>query len=195
LEHAETLLGFLDYTDRTGLMASTIRTYAAAISATAAPISGSPPLGQDPDVIRLLGSLKRHGSRTHRDNAMWDLGEALKSLSEMKGRDILFLAKKTAFLLAIASCWRPASDLERISFRSIRFTENAVSFSAHNVKEAASKSVRIVAFSDCRVCPVRTLQDYIEATAIDIIYWPTIIEPRPPVRPKNEHWAVLTRKL
>ena len=76
-----------------------------------------------------------------------------------------FLSTKTAFLIAITTFWRPASDLARISYKSIQFTSNAVEFMAHDVKEHGSKSARIVAFSkNPKVCPVQALKVYLNTT-------------------------------
>lgn len=133
LEDTTTLLKFLAHLDESGLMQSTIRTYAVAISATARTVSGQP-LGQDKDVERMLAYTARHGKKSVKDNTMWDLGKALRNLASNTNTSTQFLGRKTAFLLAVTTCWRPASDLARISAQSIRFSQDTVTLSAHDVK-------------------------------------------------------------
>ena len=79
------------------------------------------------------------------------------------------LTAKTAFLLAIATFWRPASDLARISYSSIKFNneKTEVMFSAIDVKEGAQKSMRLVELTEKYCCPVYTLRKYLNLTNDD----------------------------
>jgi integrase-like protein len=167
MERGKTLVEFIAHLDEEGFAASTIRTYAVAISSVAIedPLTGEK-IGQDPDVERILSAVKRHGMRYLKDNAMWDLGEALSRLKEVDDTDLAKLTSKTAFLLAIVTFWRPGSDLARISHSSIKFDRSGkeVTLYAIDVKEAYQKHVRIVAFEDEGCCPVVTLKKYLHAT-------------------------------
>lgn len=147
--------------------ASTIRSYAMGISSISMEDpSTNRPIGQDADVDRILGAVKRHGMKYLKDNMMWDLGEALNQLKDLDDSDMMTLTAKTAFLLTIVTFWRPASDMARISFASITFnnTEEEVTLTAIDVKEAWQKSTRILKFEDPECCPVITLKKYLDAT-------------------------------
>ena len=78
MESGRSLVEFIACLGEEGFAARTIRTYAVAISSVAIedPSTGEK-IGQDPDVERILGAVKRHGMRHLKDNTMWDLGEAL----------------------------------------------------------------------------------------------------------------------
>ena len=91
---------------------------------------------------------------------------ALKQLRELDDTDMTTLTAKTAFLLAIVTFWRPASDLAKISFASIKFnsTKDEVTLYAIDVKETHQKFTRITKFEDAERCPVITLKKYLHAT-------------------------------
>ena len=144
-----------------------IRSTAAAISAVSRndPTTGKP-IGQDCDVDRVLNAVQRHGVKHLKENVMWDLGAALRKLENLEVLDLTALTAKTAFLLAIVTFWRPASDLSRISYSSIRFSTNdsEVMLTAYDTKEADKKTVRIIAFRERACCPVYTLRRYMRRT-------------------------------
>jgi hypothetical protein len=167
VESGKTLVEFIADLDDKKYAASTIRSYAVGISSISMedPLTNKP-IGQDADVDRILGAVKRHGMKYLKDNMMWDLGEALNQLKDMDDSDMTTLTAKTAFLLAIVTFWRPASDMARISFASITFnnTGEEVTLTAIDVKEACQKSTRILKFEDPECCPVITLKKYLNAT-------------------------------
>jgi integrase-like protein len=96
---------------------------------------------------------------------MWDVKSALEKLKQLTTSNLEETSQKTAFLLSLCTCWRPASDLARIPKEAIRFMEcGGVEVQAVDVKEGGSKMVRLKPFPDKSICPVATLRLYIDMT-------------------------------
>jgi integrase-like protein len=170
VESGETLVRYIAYLDNVGYAATTIRSTAVAISSISIRDPNThKPIGQDVDVIRVLNAVRRHGLKHMKTNVMWDLGAALEKLKDVDDTKRATLTAKTAFLLAITTFWRPASDLSRIAYSSIKFNseKTEVMFSAIDVKEGAQKSTRLVGFNEKACCPVYTLRKYLHWTKDD----------------------------
>ena len=170
VESGESLVRYIAYLDTVGYAATTIRSMAVAISSVSLEDpKTNKPIGQNMDVVRVLHAVRRHGTKHLKDNVMWDLGAALQRLKDVDDSDWSTLSAKTAFLLAISTFWRPASDLARISYSSIKFNDlkTEVMFSAIDVKEGVQKSMRLVEFKEKYCCPVYTLRKYLHRTRDD----------------------------
>lgn len=100
----------------------------------------------------------------------WDTGPVLQYWSAVNHDDLLLLTQKALLLLALATAWRPRSDIGRILWLGTHFEfanhddvfPAAVSLTAWRTKEAERKQVSLRSFSDETICPVRTIWLYVE---------------------------------
>ena len=75
------------------------------------------------------------------------------------------LSSKTSILLALATFWRPRSDLARIEFKNVIFKEIYFKVTASQPKEGDFKTTTVYKCSDQDICPYVCLKKYIERTA------------------------------
>jgi hypothetical protein len=113
----------------------------------------------------------------------------LRSLKENSDLSLSELRSKLIFLLAFIEQLR-SSDIERISLKSIKFTENDVSFIILMPKEATKsnphKKIQLNKLKETKLCPVECLRQYIERTQnfrTNVSLDALIIEERSPHKP------------
>jgi hypothetical protein len=75
------------------------------------------------------------------------------------------LSEKTAFLLALGSFWRPRSDLARSSLDNLKISKEGITIVAIQPKEADYKQTFVSRCSIVEICPVHTLEIYLQRTA------------------------------
>jgi len=128
----------------------------------------------DPTKSQLLTMLKQAlvntGTKRPRRNTpvfpVQKLTDYLIELGPNNALDLKTLRAKAVCLLALVGLFRP-SDLELIKLDHLTFSESAVSianFGGKTDKDMAGIPTTITRSSSDRLCPVRTLQDYITKT-------------------------------
>lgn len=165
-----TVVEFLAYQFQQGFQYSTINTYRSALSATIAPIEGQQ-VGQHPLVCKLLQGMFNLRPPMPRYQSTWDVGivvQHLKGLSPTEEQTLQVLSKKLVTLLALANASR-ASDIHALDLQYHKFSEEGVLFHIPSLtktrRSGPPKTVFIAKFEDdSSICPVRTLQVYIEKT-------------------------------
>ena len=171
VESSTTLVHFIAHlASLKKLKADTIRTMVVGISSTSSPDTITErPIGQGYDVDGILQAFKTHGLKRVKDNNMWDLEEALKKIADNPDHELRLTRARTLFLLAIATFWRPGSDMQKISRKSVLFKgKEEVTFTAIDVKEGGNKTTTLLAYKeDWRVCPVYWLNFYMKLTQGD----------------------------
>ena len=150
--------------DKKGMNQKSIRTYCVAVCSTIETAT-TRKVGQERLIELTLKSLKISGSKTYKNQSMWDVQTALESLKSMSTTNFHELSQKTVFLIALCTCWRPGSDLSKIEFKSIRLVnDESVELHAYDVKEGESKVIALKTYTEKVICPVNTIQQYIEQT-------------------------------
>ena len=163
-EKPASIANWLASLNAAGLNAKSIRTYCVAVCSTIETASGER-VGKSSLIALTLRTLKVNGNRTIKNLAGWDVQTALGKLRNINTKNFHDLSQKTVFLIALCTCWRPASDLSRIPRESVRFLDcGSVEMQAVDVKEGGSKIVRLMPFSDKSICPAATLLSYIQQT-------------------------------
>jgi len=96
----------------------------------------------------------------------WDSSKLLNYLREIDSEktNLKMLSHKAVTLLALASFWRPKSDLSRIPLDQVSFTAEGLFISACKPKEGDFKSTEIRRHPEEAICPVATLECYIDRT-------------------------------
>ena len=78
--------------------------------------------------------------------------------------NIMELSMKAAVLLALSSCSRPRSDLERIYTKDVHFDSEKFQFTVTQPKEGDFKTIEVFKCSDVAICPWNCVMKYLEAT-------------------------------
>ena len=74
------------------------------------------------------------------------------------------LSMKTATLLALATHWRPKSDLERIKLEDVEIYGEYMYLTATQPKEGDFKRIKIHKINNIKICPIQCIIAYINAT-------------------------------
>lgn len=166
----KSVVDFLSFQFQQGRQYSTINSYRSALSATIPPIDGQP-VGQHPLVCKLLQGMFNKRPPMPRYQTTWDVGlviQCLKSLSPTEDQPLQVLSKKLVTLLALANASR-ASDIHALDLQFHKFSGEGVLFHIPSLtktrRSGPPKTTFIAKFEeDPSICPVRTLQIYIEKT-------------------------------
>lgn len=78
---------------------------------------------------------------------------------------LMELSEKTAFLLALGTFWRSRSDLARSSLDNLKISEAGIAIVAVQPKEADYEQTFVSRCSIMEICPVHTLEIYLQKTA------------------------------
>lgn len=141
------------------------------------------PLSTHPLIKRYVSGLSNTEARPPPPTSTWDIQPALQLASSwFQSSSLKEITWRTSFLLAITTGWRPRSDLGRILYSNINFTDNAgislgpcpldptitpssVFLFAWKPKEGDGKRILLQAFpSNLSICPVMALLLYTRQT-------------------------------
>jgi hypothetical protein len=158
----KSVLSFLEDGREQGLAFSTLRARLNAISTTLPLSPEGLTIGQLPLVDKFMKGLEATCPKNPPNRAMWDLKEALTNFAGWKEEDPQSLACKAAFILAIATMWRPRSDLSRLVRSQVIFDKEGVSLLVQSPKEGDWKSTFLPRNSLASIlCPVSLLKKYL----------------------------------
>jgi integrase len=124
------------------------------------------PLGLDETCRNLIKAIKEANPIKNKPTEQWDIGrwfEHLKAL-DATSIEIRKLAGKTAALIALATFWRPKSDLQRIHLEDVQINGESLYLGSTLPKEGDYKSTVIYRYEDQRICPIKNLETYLERT-------------------------------
>lgn len=138
------------------------------LSMTLPPIDGTD-IGKHPMVSKLMKGI--FNKNPPKPNSTWDVDRVLTCVAKIPSEARpLILSCKTAIIMALATFMR-ISELASIELKSVNVTESGASFSLLNLRKAqrsgplASFSIKRLPESAANVCPVATLQSYLELTS------------------------------
>lgn len=117
----------------------------------------------------LKGIRERYPKKRPKEKETWDVSRVLTDLARINSKTCTLkeLSKKTATLLALATLWRPRSDLSRIRLEDVRFDgEGNLELTVTQPKEGDWKETSLSRLEDESLCPVRCVEDYLERTRV-----------------------------
>lgn len=124
------------------------------------------PLGDHPLVQRFFKAIREENPSRPKNKESWNpeiLIETMRTI-ETKSCSQKLLSTKTVTLLALASFWRPRSDLARIRLKDVKIDSQGLEIVATKPKEGDFKETRIERIEDEATCAVKTLEIYLERT-------------------------------
>ncbi|KAI9550668.1 hypothetical protein GHT06_013482 [Daphnia sinensis] len=142
---------------------------ASMLSSTLDPVDGLR-IGEHPVVVKLLKGCFNQNPPRPKYSVTWDPSQVINFISSLGENDSLslsVLSGKAATLVALATLMR-VSEIAAIGFKSVTFSQNGVKFSLDSLRKAQrSGPLQTFSLSGCpdpKVCPVKTLKEYIERT-------------------------------
>ncbi|KZS06238.1 Uncharacterized protein APZ42_030369 [Daphnia magna] len=140
-------LEFLSHLHSSGMSYSSINIHRSMLSSTLDPVDGLR-IGEHPVEVKLLKGCFNQNPPRPKYSVTWD-------------------PSKAATLVALATLMR-VSEIAAIEFKSVTFSQNGVKFSLDSLRKAQrSGPLQTFSLSGCpdpKVCPVKTLKEYIERT-------------------------------
>lgn len=118
----------------------------------------------------LCGKLSKVAKEIHpqkrKRHSEWDVGQLLEFLKTIpdEEKELKLIAGKTAILIALASFWRPKSDLARIEEADVILEERTMYLGSTKPKEGNYKDVLIHKFEENAICPIESVKLYLSIT-------------------------------
>lgn len=163
-EKATSIVNWMAELNETRMKYRSIRSYCVAVCSTIESATRKR-MGQHPLIALTLKTLKINGVQSFQNHSMWDVKAVLERMKKVTTNGLKDVSKKTAFLLALCTCWRPAADLTRIPLDTVKFLDDgSVELQAVNVKEGGSKIAKLTPFPEEAICPVSAIRQYIKMT-------------------------------
>ena len=159
------LASFLVASYHEGKSYATIRSYAFGVSVCLPRPDGLPSLATTRVVADTLSGLKELAPVRVPCRTSWDVAHVLRFYADFPGQTALEVSERTALLVALATGWRPGSDLARISWSHCIVAPDGIHLVALRPKEGALKEVflrRLPPPSAC--CPVAAVETYLLLT-------------------------------
>ena len=127
------------------------------------------PLTEHPLCARLTKALKERNPQrpNEKEKETWDVKKVLDHLKEIDSEKagLERVSGKAVTLLALATFWRPRSDLARIQLQDVSFSNEKVRIICTKPKEGDFKETSISYYeAEPEICPVKTLKIYLERT-------------------------------
>ncbi|PIA12519.1 hypothetical protein COEREDRAFT_27510, partial [Coemansia reversa NRRL 1564] len=151
----------------------TLNVYRSAIASVWNIYFDTQPLAERPAVKALFTNKRKKGAPPAQRRHIWKVSDAIHRL-ELDGAPELLsdadLAARTAFLMALATIWRPRSDLGRLQYCDVEFigpsdAPTGMHLFARTTKEGGTKSATIQRLpGEHNVCPVRYAAAYAART-------------------------------
>ena len=126
----------------------------------------NPKLSDNILIQKISKASKEKFPRKRKNKNEWDAESLLEYLEKIDTNTagIKEISHKAVCLLSLASFWRPKSDLARIQLTDVKFSSTHVQLTSTLPKEGIAKSTTLSRFNNANLCPVRTLEKYIELT-------------------------------
>jgi site-specific recombinase XerD len=161
-----TLCKYLHWLMKQGYAYNTIRSAAIACSSFLPLLPSGVTVGSSPLVHQMLTGIKNQLPPKLPQRRTWDVSSVLAHLRANTPSTLLQLSRDTAVILALATGWRPRSDLERISFDHVEDDHtNGIRLLAVRPKESEFKEIFVRPTPEVDgPCPVDYLRRYIAAT-------------------------------
>lgn len=181
-EKAMSVVNWMTELNRAGMKYRSIRSYCVAVCSTVETATGHG-IGRDPLIALMLKTLKVNGAQSFKNHSMWDVKAALERMRSLATNSLKDVSRKTAFLLALCTCWRPAADLTRIPLDTVKFLDDgSVELQAVNIKEGGSKIAKLTPYPEKAICPVSAIRQYVEMTKSSRRNQPGMLLSSPTVR-------------
>ena len=165
----ERIIEFLSVQFNQGKQYSTLNSYRSSISVTHMPVDGIQ-FGKHPLISRLMKGVFHLRPPQPRYAGQWDVSKVLQFLEEKGNTESLSmkdLTYKLVMLMALANADR-ASDLCALDIRFLCLSTDGASFKLGALTKTARPDRSITSFysplPDSTLCPVRTLQLYLNRT-------------------------------
>lgn len=126
-----------------------------------------PPFGSHIHVKKLIKGIKEEYPAKPRAKPNWFVEPLLDAMRKIDSEiaPLEALSTKTAILLALATFWRPKSDLTRIRLEDVELDGGNLRLVATKPKEGEYKEISLSAFSESCICPVHCVAVYLKRTA------------------------------
>lgn len=160
------LSSFLVAAHRAGKSLATLRSYVFGCSVCLSRFDGSDSLATSAIVSDTLRGLEQLVPVRLPKRHTWDVAHVLRFYANFPGSTLQEIAERTALLLALATGWRPRSDLSRISWPDCCCTQAGILLVALRPKEGPFKEVFLPRLEevDASTCAVRAIEAYLLAS-------------------------------
>ena len=167
----EEVVNFLAHLFEEGYQYRSLNAYRSAIASMHTQVDGTS-IGQHPFVSRVLKGAFNSRPPLPRYRDTWDVSKVLSLLrgQEINSRSSLkLLAQRTTMLLALSRPSR-STDLSRLNLKGFRNTPEGVVFLPSDLAKQSRPGKALAEFffprftEDTRLCPVRSLELYLQAT-------------------------------
>lgn len=164
------ILEFLASLQSSGKSYSSINIHRSMLSTTLKPAEGIP-IGEHPEVVRLLKGCYNRNPPRPKYSATWDSNQVIAFVSTLGENDSLslyLLATKMVTLIALATLMR-VSEIAAIGLKSVVFSQNGVRFALETPRKAQRngpmQSFSITSCPESTICPVAAIAEYIKRTS------------------------------